>query len=116
MIRCKDCTEINCPYRSENPDVTCFYENFAVPEGPVEIPASGYMTGYIDGVTTGEKIGRNKAIEDICHWLEQNVRMFLNGDYNEFHHQLEYDGTVDTNRLLSSLKKSMGYEEQDTKR
>lgn len=44
---------------------------------------------------------------DIEEWLKNNVQNYVNREYNEFHHEVEYDGTVNTDKLIEDLKKAM---------
>ena len=43
-------------------------------------------------------------INDICDWLKTHIKLYINSEYNEFHHAIEYDGTVDINGLINDLK------------
>ncbi len=40
----------------------------------------------------------------ISSWLRDNVRRYVNSEYNEFHHCTEYDGTINVERLIADLK------------
>ena len=49
---------------------------------------------------------KEKLIEKACNWLENYAGNFLSGEYNEFHHQIEYDG-YDTERMVKQFRISM---------
>ena len=46
---------------------------------------------------------KNVFIKDVCEWLNKHVNIYVNGEYNEFHHTVDYDGTIDTKRLINDL-------------
>ena len=48
-----------------------------------------------------KKIGWN---DEVLKWLAANIKKYLNSDYNVFHRAIEYDGTVNTEKLISDLK------------
>lgn len=48
-----------------------------------------------------------EIINDVAEWLTKNVNSYVNREYNEFHHEVEYDGTVDKEKLINDLKKAM---------
>lgn len=42
--------------------------------------------------------------EDLLEWIRKNVRSYVNSEYNEFHHTVEYDGSINTDKLIQDLK------------
>ena len=46
-------------------------------------------------------------VEFACEWLEKNTSNYLNYEYNEFHHCLDYDGSVNTARFIKDFKNAM---------
>ncbi len=46
-------------------------------------------------------------IDFISTWLREHARNYINGEYNEFHHCVDYDGTIDVERLINDLKKEL---------
>ena len=53
-----------------------------------------------------EKQGDKKVLfsDDVCEWLRHHASVYVNSEYNEFHHAVEYDGTIDVDRLIKDLK------------
>ena len=40
----------------------------------------------------------------ISSWLRDHVSNYVNGEFNEFHHCVEYDGTINVEKLIADLK------------
>lgn len=40
----------------------------------------------------------------ISSWLRDHASNYVNGEFNEFHHCVDYDGTIDVERLIADLK------------
>jgi hypothetical protein len=51
--------------------------------------------------------GRKQAIEKACEWLGKNISNYRNWEYNEFHQCVEYDGSMDIEKMINDLKKAM---------
>lgn len=61
-----------------------------------------YMEGYMRGI--GEQKPAEWSEEDLLEWIRKNVRSYVNSEYNEFHHTVEYDGSINTDKLIQDLK------------
>ena len=68
-----------------------------IPNDVNELKRAFYMATYKDA--------EKDIIERVANWLKVHVGDYVNGEYNEFHHEVEYDGTVNTKRLIEDLKK-----------
>lgn len=47
---------------------------------------------------------RSLNFDVISSWLRDHVSRYVNSEYNEFHHCVEYDGTINVERLIADLK------------
>jgi len=47
---------------------------------------------------------RSLNFDAISSWLIDHASKYVNGEFNEFHHCVEYDGTIDVERLIADLK------------
>ena len=48
--------------------------------------------------------GYEQAIGDICEWLSKRAKNYVGWEYNEFHHEVEHDGSYETDRLIEDLQ------------
>ena len=60
----------------------------------------GFMNGYLKA--------EKQSIDKICGWLYDHINSYLNSEYNDFHYTVEYDGTVDKEKLVNDIRKMMG--------
>ena len=78
---------------------------------PNEIAATNYanieQSLKRKAVVEGYKKGVENTTKTMFEWIEKNAWMYVNGEYNEFHHETEYDGTIDVGRLIKDLKKTL---------
>ena len=47
---------------------------------------------------------RSLNFDVISSWLRDHVSNYANGEFNEFHHCVEYDGTINVEKLIADLK------------
>lgn len=66
--------------------------------------AGEWDSGYQSGLESSEDLA-DELIDKVCEWLKTHVRQYINSEYNEFHHEVEYDGTIDKERMVADLKK-----------
>ena len=59
---------------------------------------------YKDIVAWLEKQKSTVDINDVCEWLQKYAKCYVNGEYNDFHHCVEYDGTIDVDSMIERLK------------
>ncbi len=62
---------------------------------------------FIEGYQQGEKETILRAVE----WLNNCVNNYINGEYNSFHHEFEYDGTIDKKKLIEDFTKQLSEDE-----
>ena len=46
-------------------------------------------------------------LDDAVEWIKNNIKKYINWEYNEFHHAVEYDGTFDIERCINDFKKAL---------
>lgn len=46
-------------------------------------------------------------IDFVSVWLRKHIKTYINSEYNEFHKAVEYDGSIDIERLIEDLKKAI---------
>ena len=62
---------------------------------------------FAEWATYLEKLKEHKHSLDfnaISSWLRDNVHNYINREFNEFHHTVEYDGTINIEKLITDLK------------
>ena len=47
---------------------------------------------------------RSLSFDAISSWLRDHASRYVNSEFNEFHHCVEYDGTINVERLIADLK------------
>lgn len=57
-----------------------------------------------DAIAYLEKQKHSLNFDAISSWLRDRASRYVNGEYNEFHHCIEYDGTINVERLIADLK------------
>ncbi len=57
-----------------------------------------------DAIAYLEKQKHSLNFDAISSWLRDRASRYVNGEYNEFHHCIEYDGTINIERLIADLK------------
>ena len=51
-----------------------------------------------------EKQKHSLNFDAISSWLRDHASRYVNSEFNEFHHCVEYDGTIDVESLIADLK------------
>lgn len=73
------------------------YSRYAIGSSPLECNC------FIEGAKWADKTMIGKA----CKWLKKNIGNYQNWEYNEFHQCVEYDGSIDIEKMISDFKKAM---------
>lgn len=60
----------------------------------------GFMNGYLQA--------EKETIDKICDWLSEHVNSYLNWEYNEFQHGVDYDGTINKTKLVNDIREMVG--------
>ena len=63
-----------------------------------------------------EKQGEQKTILDaaiVFDWLKKHAKSYVKCEYNEFHHTVEYDGSINVDEMVSDLECYLGQSEQE---
>lgn len=55
----------------------------------------------------GGKWMHKTMLKRACKWLKKNTSNYQNWEYNEFHNCVEYDGSMDIEKMISEFKKAM---------
>lgn len=69
-----------------------------------------YKTFYEMAYNSAMKMAEWKEqciIKKACEWLEKNISNYQNWEYNEFHQCVEYDGSVDIEKMINDFRKAM---------
>lgn len=56
---------------------------------------------------SGAKWADKTMIDKACEWLKKNICNYQNWGYNEFHQCVEYDGSIDIEKMISDFRKEM---------
>ena len=73
------------------------------------------MREYIDFLRSQSKPTEQKEQEHslnfdvVSSWLREHASKYVNREFNEFHKCIEYDGTINVERLIADLKVAVGY-------
>ena len=59
-----------------------------------------------------QKEQKSLNISAASEWLRKHVRRYINSEYNEFHKCVEYDGSIDKERLINDFEEAMQKELQ----
>lgn len=88
----------------------------AVPERRYNTPHGNLDINddYRDKWRDGYVVGSKDTLKLIKNLINKHINNYVNGEYNEFHHCIEYDGTIDKERLIKDIEKAI-YEYQNTK-
>ena len=46
-------------------------------------------------------------VNAVSEWLRKHAKTYIHGEYNEFHRAIEYDGSIDIEKLITDLKKDI---------
>lgn len=65
-----------------------------------------WESGRESGLEMSEKL-MDGFLDRACDWLKNNIQKYINGEFNEFHHTVEYDGTIDKEKLEADFRKEM---------
>ena len=55
-----------------------------------------------------EKRKSTVDINDVCKWLKKYAKCYVNGEYNDYHNCVEYDGTIDVDLMIERIKYNFG--------
>jgi len=75
---------------------------FDTPHGNLDIN-SGYRDRWIQGYREGVK----ETLEIIKLFVEKRANSYVNGEYNEFHHGIDYDGTINKDSMIKDIEKEI---------
>lgn len=59
-----------------------------------------------------QKEQKSLSISAASEWLKKNVCRYINSEYNEFHKCVEYDGSIDKERLINDFEEAMKKEQK----
>ena len=45
------------------------------------------------------------TMDEVIEWINKWADNYVNGEFNEFHREFEYDGTVDKARMIAAIQK-----------
>lgn len=62
-----------------------------------------------------QKEQKSLNINAASEWLRKNISHYMNSEYNEFHKCVEYDGSIDKERLINDFEKAMQKEQKPIK-
>ena len=58
-----------------------------------------------------QKGQKSLNISAASEWLKKNVCRYMNSEYNEFHKCVEYDGSIDKEKLINDFEEAMQKEQ-----
>jgi hypothetical protein len=61
---------------------------------------------------TWQKEQNSLDISTASEWLREHVCFYMNSEYNEFHKCVEYDGSIDKERLINDFEEAMQKEQK----
>ena len=94
----------NMSKKAEQAAVDAYPEFWIIHSGDKETDLNaGARKVFAKGYEQGERV----TIQEASNWIRDNGRGYVNGEYNEFHHCFEYDGTVDVERMVSDFIDAM---------
>lgn len=73
-----------------------------------ENPLQSYGVQTDKAITWLKKQKSTVDINDVCEWLQKYAKCYVNGEYNYYHHYVEYDGTIDVDSMIERLKYNFG--------
>ncbi len=59
-----------------------------------------------------QKEQKSLNISAASEWLRKHICNYMNSEYNEFHQCVEYDGSIDKERLINDFEEAMQEEEE----
>lgn len=59
-----------------------------------------------------QKKQKSSSIIAASEWLREHVCCYMNSEYNEFHKCIEYDGSIDKERLINDFEEAMQKEQK----
>ena len=59
-----------------------------------------------------QKEQKSLSISAASEWLRKHVCTYMNSEYNEFHKCVEYDGSIDKERLINDFEEAMQKEQK----
>ena len=62
---------------------------------------------YNKGVEDGKRSEKFDFLNKASNWLMIHAGNYLIGEYNEFHHAVEYDGDYDADKLVKEFREEM---------
>ena len=74
-----------------------------------------YKRNYEGGNPQGKGVVIQSYIDGASEWLRKHVCNYVNSEYNEFHKCVEYDGSIDKERLINDFEEAMQKEQKPIK-
>lgn len=62
-----------------------------------------------------QKEQKSLNISAASEWLRKHISRYMNSEYNEFHKCVEYDGSIDKDRLINDFEEAMQKEQKPIK-
>lgn len=92
----KECCSINEYHESD------YYESYDKAQWVCDLDKLAEMLNYF--ISQNDTVN---FVDKACNWLAKNASRYVNGEYNWHHKEYEYNGSVDTQRLINDFKKEM---------
>lgn len=87
-------------------------KKWLTPEEFHRIEQLRYEAGFDAGVRSEAEKQKSLNIGAASEWLREHVCCYMNSEYNEFHKCVEYDGSIDKERLINDFEEAMQKEEK----
>lgn len=75
---------------------------YDTPHGNLDIN-SDYRDKWIEGYLTAKK----DLLVIFKDFIKKRGNDFVNSEYNEFHHGIEYDGTIDKEKMIKEIEATL---------
>lgn len=82
-------------------------KKWLTPEELHRIEQLRYEAGFDAGVRSEAEKQKSLNISVASEWLREHVCTYINSEYNEFHKCVEYDGSIDKERLINDFEEAM---------
>lgn len=82
-------------------------KKWLTPEELHRIEQLRYEAGFDAGVRSEAENQKSLNIGAASEWLREHVCCYMNSEYNEFHKCVEYDGSIDKERLINDFEEAM---------
>ena len=76
------------------------------------VSVNGYTKKDMISYLEKQKEQKSLNISDASEWLRKNVCRYMNSEYNEFHKCVEYDGSIDKEKLINDFEEAMQKEQK----